>query len=453
MGIPEKNIQDPLIAYEHYAQKGEWDEAAAVASSVLTENFHDGRAVCALANAYREAERFGHAFALYERGASLLPNNSDPWIGMGYCLTEVWRLDEAERCFRKALKINPSDFHAVGNLGLIALYKCQPDEALKWISRALTLNPDSPGAIQNRAYAKLMKQDWSGWEDWQHILGRVKSRSERVYEGNDGNIPRWNGEKGKTVLVYGEQGLGDEISFASCLPDLIRDSERVLVDCDKRLEGLFARSFTDAEIHGTRFGTPDWVEHADYRVAIGDLPRFYRTKSEDFPGTPYLVADPERRLQWRALLDSYKRPAIGIAWTGGTEANNKKARSLPLSAFKPILDSVNATWVSLEYKDKSAEATQFGLKDWERGTRTKDYDDTAALVAELDLVISVTTAVVHLAGALGKAAWVLVPNRPRWWYSLEGERSPWYSSVRFFRQLGSVWPVGDIVSELKRRYG
>lgn len=416
----------------------------------LREDFRDGRKIYALAHCYKEADRWAQAFQLYQASAASLPNSPDPWVGMGMCYSEVWKLDEAEKCFRTALKLAPEHAMAMNNIGLIYLYRCKPDESKKWISRALKADPTIAGAVQNRAYAHLMKGEWEdGWKDWQYVLGKVKSRTERGYEGENGLIPRWNGEKDKTVIVYGEQGIGDEISFASCLPDLIKDSRKVIIECDKRLEGLFKRSF-DAEVHGTRFGHPEWFESADYRVAIGDLPRFYRNKTEDFPGTPYLQADPERRLQWRALFDSYHKPAIGIAWNGGTEANNKKARSLSLKCFESIIKAVDATWVSLEYK--GPETTDYGIRDWHRATRTQDYDDTAALVAELDLVVSVTTAVVHLCGSLGTECWTLVPNRPRWWYGLEGERSPWYSSVSFYRQLGSVWPFDEIKRKLESRY-
>jgi tetratricopeptide (TPR) repeat protein len=439
-------------AFLNLMREGRQDEAASMMSDALNKDFDNAGALYNLAQCYKDAERFGHAFNLY-RASAAMQESADAYNGMGLCFQETWKLDDAEKCYRQALRIDPNHAHVLNNMGLVYLHKCDPDESLKWLSRALKADPQIAGAVLNRAYALLMKQQWKeGWRDWQHILGRVKARSEVGYDGEDGKLlPRWNGEKGKRVIVYGEQGIGDEISFASCIPDLVRDSEKVYIDCDSRLEGLFRRSFK-AEVYGTRFTKGIPPISADYRCAIGDLPRFYRNAETEFPGTPYLVPDPERRVQWRALLDTYKRPAIGIAWTGGTALNGAAKRSLPLSAFKPILDSVDATWVSLEYKDRGAEATQFGVKDWERGTRTKDYDDTAALVAELDLVISVTTAVVHLAGAVGKEAWVLVPSKPRWFYGLKGETSPWYSSVKFYRQCGSVWPIDEIARKLKQRY-
>jgi ADP-heptose:LPS heptosyltransferase len=183
----------------------------------------------------------------------------------------------------------------------------------------------------------------------------------------------------------------------------------------------------------------------------------FRSKPEDFPGKPYLKADPERRIQWRALFDTLRKPVIGIAWTGGLNNTGKKKRSLKLEDLEPIFRSIDATWVSLEYRDRDDEIQAFYEKtgiqihQWKRATRTEDYDDTAGLVAELDLVVSVSTAVIHLAGALGKDCWVLVPNKPRWFYLLEGE-IPWYKSVKLFRQKqNGEWPIEEVSRLLKLR--
>lgn len=138
-------------------------------------------------------------------------------------------------------------------------------------------------------------------------------------------------------------------------------------------------------------------------------------------------------------------------------STGKKKRSLSLEDFAPILKAIPATWVSLQYRDGREEIKAFedkhGIRihDWPRATQTKDYDDTAALVAELDLVISVTTAVVHLSGAIGKECWCLAPSKPRWFYGLEGEL-PWYKSVKMFRQKAE-WPINDIVKLLQLRWG
>ena len=231
---------------------------------------------------------------------------------------------------------------------------------------------------------------------------------------------------------------------------------KVVLECDRRLEGLFKRSFPQCTVHGTRFDKSIyWDDAFDAWCLIGTLGKHYRTKDADFNGNPYLVADPLRKTQWRALLDSLgDKPKIGIAWTGGLPDTNGERRSIKLLDMLPILKQ-DATFISLQYKNPQAEIDaleqQHGIKvhhfPW--ATQTPDYDDTAALVDELDLVISVQTAVVHLAGALGKKTYVLVPNKPHWRYA--SKRFMWANSVELFRQ-GKTWqePIQKIARLLAK---
>jgi hypothetical protein len=182
----------------------------------------------------------------------------------------------------------------------------------------------------------------------------------------------------------------------------------------------------------------------------------YRREDSDFPRTPFLVADPERRLQWRALLDTLPGKKVGIAWTGGLDNTFKSRRSFNLEGLLPILKIPGITWVSLQYKDPSAEiellSERHGIevKHWERAVgKGVDYDETAALVSELDAVVSVTTAMVHLCGALGKKCYVLVPKRCRWWYQpMADGRHSWYDCIKLYRQADK-WPVERVAGDIK----
>jgi hypothetical protein len=371
---------------------------------------------------------------------------------MVHCLAEVWDLDMAMVLCKKALAIDPKDKHALGNMSLIHLLKCEPKKALAYGELALEQDMEHEAVFHHMTYAKLMLGQWKeGWEGHQHILGKVKTRSERFYENKGVMLPRWDGTPGQRVLVYGEQGIGDEVSFASCIPDLESVSKLVVLDCDARLEKLFKQSFPNVKVHGTRFKDPTvWIDdyELDARVAIGDLPMFFRNSDGEFPGKPYLKAEP---------LEIGRKPVIGIAWTGGIPNTGSAKRSLSLETLEPIFRSCDATWVSLEYKDRNDEVQAFHEKTGiyihqPEEARAKDYADTARLVAGCDLVVSVTTAVVHLAGALGKECWCLVPSKPRWWYGLSGDTTPWYKSVQFFRQERD-WPISKVSDLLKLRYG
>jgi hypothetical protein len=258
-------------------------------------------------------------------------------------------------------------------------------------------------------------------------------------------------------VVFGEQGLGDEICAASALPEIIAAQKaaggRVIVDCDKRLEGMFRRSFPDATVHGTRADKvlkwPESDRNIGASIAGFETLKYFRTKAEDFPGTPYIEPCPDRTAMWRSRKNG--KPTIGIAWTGGTFKNAGTFRNLPVKEWQPLFDSIDANWVSLQYKDASKEIEGTPVKQYPWATLTKDYDDTAALVASCDLVISMQTSVCHLAGALGVPTWILIPKTSQWRYGEEYTDLPWYKSARLFRQADS-WPIEAIATELKAMF-
>lgn len=404
-----------------------------------------------LGTVYQSMDCFGEAYhfnrlAAEKKPVTQLCNN------VALPLIELGRHDEAEAWLRKALKRDPGNAEAMSNMAVLMMRESRPQEARQWAERALStpgLSEDGKrAALENRGYACLALQDWApGWEGYEAMIGR-KWRP-NLYP----DIPYWQGETGKRILVSGEQGLGDEISFASILPDAMKDNEIVL-DCDARLEGLFARSFPELEVHGDRFDkNAGWRSGFDAHCLIGSLAKRYRPSAESFPGRPFIVADPERRQQWRVLLDGLPGKKVGIAWTGGLPSTFRSRRSLNLETLAPILKTPGVSWISLQYLDPTEEIAAFQakhgvpIKHWRRAAEAHNYDETAALVAELDLVICVTTSVVHLAGGLGVPCWTMVPNKPRWFYGMIGDKTPWYESVRLFRQADR-WRPEDIAREL-----
>jgi hypothetical protein len=255
-----------------------------------------------------------------------------------------------------------------------------------------------------------------------------------------------------------EQGLGDELSFATVLPELIRDSKSVTIECDGRLEGVFKRSFPMCEVHGTRYKEiePKWRKEKkfDARVAVGYLPEIYRLKDSDFHGRRWIVPHPQMALQWRKLLDSLgPKLKVGIAWTGGVPKTGQKRRTVTLDTFAPLF-KCNVDFVSLQYKDyedipKAEEKYGIKIHDWDWGNRVRDYEQTVALISQLDLVISVCTTVVHAAGGLGKECWCLVPEVTIWRYLKEGSWFPWANSVTMYRQKGREWPIHTLAAKLR----
>lgn len=328
----------------------------------------------------------------------------------------------------------------MNNLGIVMQELGRIDEALAYNSRALELDPDFPGARFHRAAAYLLKGDFErGWADYD---ARLRGRN---HEARRPLAPRWQGEplKGKTVLVFNEQGLGDEIMFASCMPDLQREGGQCLLECDRRLQPLFARSFPESRVFAAQpdRSIPASVEAIpDYEIPAGSLPVRYRRNDADFPSKAgYLVADDNAVRAWSERLAGLGSGLkVGISWRGGTFKTRQPKRSLRPAALSSMLATPGVQFVSLQYGDVAADLVEFGaiegcsLTHWQEAI--DDYEQTAALVSALDLVISVCTAVIHLGGALGRPVWVMAPYSPEWRYGFSGERMIWYPSVRMFRQ-------------------
>jgi hypothetical protein len=353
---------------------------------------------------------------------------------MGIAYNMSYQPDLAREAMRKALELSPRYQLALDAMSLVYVNKGDPNRAIEWVNKSMAIKEDvrdkhgltTLDVLQHGGFAYLMRGDYKdGWPLFNTGLGNDASRRERVY----GTEKKWDGTKGQTVVAFGEQGIGDEIAFASALPEFVNDCNAI-IECDHRLENLFKRSFK-CPVYGTRYRQAEWAKDVsiDAHISFGQLMEFYRNKKEDFPGTPYLIPDPEKRKWWRAILDQYPGKKIGITWNGGDTYTGHRKRSVELEDLLRLRG--NDTFVSLEYKDPG----ECGVLNFSKQLDPKNYDDTAALVAELDYVISVTTAIVDLCGAIGKRCDVLVPTIPHWRYGLKGETMPWYNSVRLFRQL------------------
>lgn len=439
------------------AEAGEFDQVIEAAGQRLNHNPDDSVMYYMAARSLSEKGLAALAEPVALKAATLAPTVWEAWNLLGKCQSDIWKLDESKENFRLALQLSPRQSAPLANMAMADYLMGRTDKAIELCQKALALNPDCENTKNNLGMFLLALKQWEpGWDLYEHGLGNHFSRKERVY----GNEPRWDGSKDKTVVVYGEQGIGDEISFASCIPNLVSDAKLAVVECDSRLEGLFKRSFPKAHVYGTRYHKePHWLGRYEFdgRCSIGSLSRIYRRRDSDFTGVAYLKADDERRVQWRALLSGMPGLKVGIAWTGGNILNGRQLRSLSLDDLLPIL-SLPASFVSLEYRDPTSEREAFTEKhgihihEWGRATRTQDYDDCAALVAELDLVISVTTSVIHLAGALGKEAWVLTPKNPMWRYGRSGDSMPWYNSIKLYRQKTDWnYPIMKIAEDLSAR--
>jgi hypothetical protein len=416
------------------------DDAAKRAAKTLDEDPENPLALFVIATVYSRAERFGISANIFQRITQIKPDRPEPWNNLGMCFAGLGMNIKARNAFHEAWKRGKQGIFAA-NIGMTHFSDRDYKKAIEWCEKALELGESkSAKTTLGMTYLSLGKWD-KGWEYNDNSVGG-KFRKDVQFQDE----PRWDGSPGKGVVFYGEQGLGDEIMYASCIPDAKAISREVILECDKRLAGLFARSFPGVAVYGTRGqNAVSWpLNHKiEARCPIGQIPQYFRQSPKDCPGTPYLVADPERRIQWRALLDSLgPKPKIGLCWTGGSKYNKPKERAIGLEAFRSLIGSIDADWISLQYKDPTAEIAETGLPvhHWKRAVETVDYDDTAGLVAELDMVIGVHTSAHHLAGALGVPGLVLVPHKTIWVYCLPDGSMPWYKSSKLFKQReGEVW--------------
>jgi hypothetical protein len=259
----------------------------------------------------------------------------------------------------------------------------------------------------------------------------------------------WNGAPipGGTLLITAEQGVGDEIMFASLVGEAASRAGDCVVECDPRLVPLFARSMPRIRVRATPAGSagfqPTLVPDFDEHIAMGSLPRFLRPTLASFPGVRgYLKADARRRDKWKVRLRGLGAELkVGISWRGGRKLETRRTRSTKLEDWLPLFATPDVRFVNLQYGDCAAELArlqeQHGIlvHHWADANPLEDLDEFAAEISALDLVISIDNSTVHMAGALGCPVWTLLPYVPDWRWLLDRDDSPWYHSMRLFRQV------------------
>ncbi len=406
------------------------------------------------------------AAARFAEAARLDPDYVEALSNLGLVqFRHLGRFDEAEASLERALAGQPGFADALTNLGMLRHDQGRFEEAASLYDKALRADPHSHEARLNRSLLYLARGEYArGWAEYD-ARRQGSAHFVRRFE----RYPEWDGTpaRDRTLLVYGEQGLGDQLMFASCLPEAIAATRQCVIDCSPKLAALFKRSFPTAIVHGGPQNEADlsWLAQAppiDLQIAFGSLPRHFRANLAAFPEhAGYLRSDPDKSARWRRRLAGLGSGLkVGISWRGGTSRTRRDLRSAALEQLLPLLVSPGAQFVSLQYTDSAAEIAAVSaahgvhIEHWQEAI--DDYDETAALVSALDLVVTVQTAVAHLAGALGRPAWVMVPVVPEWRYLLEGDRLPWYPSLRLFRQetAGQWRPTAErIAAELSKPIG
>lgn len=447
-------------------QDDQIERATLLLADILNDYPGDAEAVFELADCYKAQNQFGVAAILYASVLNAVPNHTLAWNNLGVCQKMIGSVETALPYFEQALERGASKDLVYGNIA--NLYACHGmyDEALDYADKSLDASKvpaANDAANMVKACCLLAQRDWSaGWHFYRARYNYKETDAARVklrtYTKNQ--TPVWDGSPGKTIVVHGEQGLGDEIMFCSTIPELIKMSKKVIIHCTPRLETLFARSFPEADVYGGHEVAGTWWQtqyDIDCVAPMGMLPYYLRKTSDDFPAHGgYLRVNEDLYCEYRERLESLgPGPYVGLSWIGGIAKTWIKRRSFPLDMYQPIIEQPG-TFVSLQYTGgagKEAQELGYGIgktiHHWQ--DVINDFDKLTALIAALDLVITVPQTAYHQAGAVNTPAWVITPSKADW-HEGSGKESPWYpNQVKFIRRDES--PLSDTIKSVAEQYG
>ena len=429
-----------------------YDRALALRPDFVVALTNRGNALLALGKA-------DAALASYDRARELQPGAAGHWTNRATALSQLGRAEEALVAHERAVALAPANADARFGLGMALLEAGRGAAAEAEFATVLARVPAHPGARFGLALVRLAARDFArGWPDyeerWNHaaFLDGAAAGAHARYALR----PDRAALRGRQVVVVREQGVGDEVMFASILPDLLRDAAHVAYVGDARLTRLFAASFPGLEVSDpARFPTAG-LEAVEVVLPVGSLAHAYRRDEAAFPALPYLRASADAAARWRAELGAGEgRLRVGLSWRGGTARTRQASRSVALAALAPILAVPGCDFVSLQYGDVAEEVARCpeaaALRVFPRAA-IEDFDDLAGLIGALDVVISVQNTLVHLAGALGVPCLALLPGNPEWRYGHTGARMPWYASVRLLRQAApGAWcgVIADAAARLQ----
>ena len=411
---------------------GAADDALASYQRVVTLQPGHAAAHNNLGAQFEAAGRLDEAMASYRRALALQPDFPEAHNNLGNVLLTMGHPGDAIASYSAAVAARPDYAAAHNNLGNALQATGRLDEAIASHDLALTLQPDFPDARWNKSFALLLKGDYAaGWPLFEarwELLGKHTG-------GQQFSQPRWRGDApiaGRTLLVHHEQGLGDTLQMLRYAPMLADRGARVLLQVPPPLAAIAATVPGVAAIVRTDEPLPSF----DLHCPCMSLPLAFHTTLATVPSAvPYLHADPAARAAWSTRLGPAKRRRVGLTWSGSAAHRNDRQRSLPFAQLLPLL-AAEAGFHSLqrEYRNGDAEQLAADGRVQDHAADLGDLAATAALIDQLDLVIAVDTAVAHLAGAMGKPVWLLLPAAPDYRWLLGRADTPWYPTMRLFRQ-------------------
>ncbi len=413
------------------------------ASQIDPKRFETWINLCYVAGVLRQFKE-GMIYAM--RAVEIDPKNQEAYINLGAALMSLGNYDAALIAFQTVLDLNPNNLLALSNIGSVHSIRGESEKAIHAYEDCIQRNPTHPHNDQVRFFlsTEYLRHGRlaDGWEMYDYGFGDVGFNARTP--PRKFSVEKWNGADitEKTLMVWREQGLGDEMMFLSCLPEVLPKCKKVIVECDPRMTTLFQRSFPQAVVRPQAYApAPNFTPiHQDFdqHIPAGSLMRVFRNQISDFKKSkPYLVADPTRVTRYKNRLGSdHSRLRIGICWRSGLMDTQRNTNYAPLSDWEAILKHQNAVFVNLQYGECTREIQNaqnefhVPINHWPDVDLKNDLEDVAAIITGLDLVISAGTAVAQMAGALGVPVLMFTPKNS--WANLGQDYYPWYPNVSLF---------------------
>ena len=451
-GASARSLGEALFAGQQYA--------AAEAAFRLAAQFDPADALAhhCHAVALRNLERWDEAAAAALRAIRLQPTLAAAYETLAVAQIATHDHDAAEQLFREALRLQPESWSAWNDYGNLLWMTGRTEAAAAAFRKTIELQPEHVGAHLHLGMALLKQGDFAaGWREYEWRWRWDELAPCR----RPPTLPRWDGSaRPKRILLHAEQGLGDALQFCRYAPLVAARGHEVVLEVQPELVSLLSASLGSATLQvvprAADYPGLAGLPPADAHCPLMSLPLVFGTTVETIPGRPYLVAEPERAATWRERLAG-PGLRIGLVWAGNPRAGHSfvvreadARRSLPLTALTPLFSLSDARFLSLQKDEAAAQLHGLvGTTVADCGAELCDFSDTAALVANLDLVICVDTSIAHLAGAMGRPVWLLSRHDGCWRWLEERSGSPWYPTMRIFRQdADRSWP--RVIEDVRR---
>ena len=444
--LAPKNASIPVNRAVSLLAQKRYDEALASLDVALAINPKDIAALNNQGVVLNEQRRYAEAIKSFDAALAEKPDYRDALNNRGLPLIGMNRPEEADAHYLHALSITPDNADIYNNRGLALSAMNRIDGALKCYRKAQELKADYVDPRWNEGLMNLVIGNYAN--GWRQYEWRFKKAEFKQYMAeNDYPVPYWTGRedlKGLGIFVHYEQGLGDVIQFVRYVDSLRALGAKVIVSTPESLRGVLRTSFPDIDV----ICKGDISAPFSYHIAMMSLPLAFGTTLQNIPArSPYLFAPQDRLDLWQQRLTPDQKYKVGLVWSGNPKHANDGNRSVLLSSLSEVLRTAACDFYALQKEVNETDRailSQAGIT--ELGTEFEDFSGTAAAIMQLDLVISVDTSVAHLAGALGKPVWLLLPFAPDWRWLLDRDDSPWYPSARLFRQSA----IGESADQIRR---